>query len=184
MSNFNGVGFKGIRVEKLHHVGVTRMTPATGNPPAINKADGFRTHDFDDTLDEECFSIFYGPLDWACHSEAVFKLGFFVDTAPGVAQNVVWGIEYKSIVHNGIFDFTAGTTTALEIIPITTGSPLNDKKVHETSLIVPSSGLIEGGILMVRVYRDANHGSDTFVGDARMFSIDIHYIADKLGRQA
>jgi hypothetical protein len=176
------LGFERRLVEKILFVDLTRMTPATGNPPALNKLDGFRTYDFDDTLDEECFSIFYGPLDWNCCSDAEIHLGFFVDTAPAADKNVVWGVEYKSIAGDGTFDFTAGTTTVLDIVPLTTGTPANDQKVHVAILTVPYTGMIEGGILMVRVYRDANHGSDDFVGDARMFEMNIHYVADKEGK--
>lgn len=167
--------------KKVIMVDLSKMKKGVGNPPADGVKDGFPTFDFDDTVDEECFAIFFGPLGWKPGSDATFRLGFFVDTAPAAAKNVVWGIEYKSIACADNFDFAAGTTTVLDIVALTTGTPANDCKIHCAELVIPSAGLVEGGILMIRVYRDANHGSDDFVGDARAFDLHIHYIADKAG---
>lgn len=170
------------RVEKILFFDLTRMKKGVGSPPLENVEDGFRTYDFDKTTDEEMRSTFSGPLEWAPGTDAKFHLGFFVDTAPTTAQNVVWGVEYKSITCDGVFDFTSGTTTVTDIVAIETGTPTNDKKIHCANLTIPSAGLIEEGLLMVRVFRDADHVNDTFDGDARMFNIHIHYFADKLGK--
>ena len=168
--------------EKILFVDLSKMKQGVGNPPADGIKDGFPTYDFDDTTDEEAFAIFFGPQGWKPGSDARFHLAFFVDTAPAAAKNVVWGIEYKSITCDGEFDFSAGTTIVLDTVALTTGTPANDCKVHCAELIIPSAGLVEEGILMVRGYRDANHASDTFVGDARLFDLHIHYIADKAGQ--
>ena len=163
-------------------VDLSKMKPGVGNPPADGIEDGFPTFDFDKTTDEEVFAIFYGPLDWMPGSDAIFHISFFGDTAPVGAESVVWGIEYKSINGTGNFDFSSGTTTVLETMVVTAGTPANDKKTHKIELTVPASGLIEGGILMVRIYRDANHGSDTFDADIRVFDVHIDYVAGSAGQ--
>jgi hypothetical protein len=167
-------------VEKNLFVDISKMKKGVGSPPADGVEDEFPTLDFDDTISEELFAIFYGPLDWEAGSDATFNIAYFVDTAPAVAKNVVWSIDYKSIACGDNFDF-GGTATVTTISALTTGTPANDTKVHQVQLVIPNVGLIEGGILMVKIYRNPAHGSDDFVGDARLFDVHIKYRADKLG---
>ena len=169
-------------VEKILFFDLSKMKQGVGNPPGDGIEDGFATYDFDKTTDEETFATFYGPLDWKGGTGADIHLGFFIDIAPIGAESVVFGIEYKSISGGGLFDFSSSTTTVLDTIAITTGTPANDKKLHESTLSIPSEGLIEGGVLMLRVYRDANNGDDDFDDDVRLFEVHIHYKSEQPGK--
>lgn len=168
------------RVYKTLFFDLSKMKLGVGNPPGEGLESGFPTLDFDDNNEEETFADFFGPLDWDPLSDAEFHLGFFIDTAPATAANVVFGLEYVSITSDGIFAFT-GTTIVTTTVPITTGTPANDKKIHTAFLTVPVAGLIEEGILLIRFFRDATNVADTYTGDARLFDLHIDYIANKLG---
>lgn len=169
-------------VIRRQEVDLTKMKLGVGNPPAEGLEDGFQTLDFSPTTDEETFASFGSPSAWAATADGVFYFSFFVDTAPASAQNVVWGIEYVSIAADGSFDFT-GTTTLTDTVAITTGTPANDSKIHTGSITIPVADLIGGGILLVRFFRDADNGSDTFTGDARFFRLYIEFLSDKMGEE-
>lgn len=153
------------------------------NPPGEGNKDGFPTLDFDDTQDESIYLDLHLNHGYADAGAVRVHVDFFVDTAPGGAANVVWGAEYKKVSHGDIFDFTAGTSTVTVIEAITTGTPANDDKIHESSSIsFVTTGWVRGDTLYIRLYRDANHGSDTFVGDVRMIGrIHLEWLADSDG---
>jgi len=170
------------RVGQYVDIHLSSMKKGVGNPPIDGLIDGFPTLDFDKTTDEETFAWFNSPSDWDGTEGAIIVGAFCVDTAPVGAENVVWGIEFKSIAGDGNISFSSGTTTDIDSVAVTTGTPANDLKRHYFSgLEIGVGDLIQGGILMVRFYRDANHGSDTFDGDARLISLRIIYTADKIG---
>ena len=78
--------------------------------------------------------------------------------------------------------FSSGTTTDIDSTVVTSGTPTNDFKRHYfDGLEIGAGDLIQGGILLLRFYRDANHASDTYDGDARLSKIRIIYTADKIG---
>lgn len=153
------------------------------NPPDEGSKDGFHTLDFDDTIDESVYIDFHLPHSYANAGAVNLHLDFFVDTAPAAPANVVWGCEYKKIGHGDIFDFTAGTTTVTTIEAITIGTPANDSRMHYSSNmnLVTTGWTYEDSVYM-RLFRDADHASDTFVGDVRIIGhFHIGYIKNKLG---
>jgi hypothetical protein len=171
------------RVYRDVQVQISQMKRGVGNPPGENIEDGFPTLDFDDTNEEEVFILVHSPHDHATGTDINLHVGFFVDAVDGaVERNVVWGIEYKVIEHGDDFDFGAGTAIAYmeHAIPITTG--VKDLLACD-NLIVPAAVLINEGILLVRLFRDADStgGTDDHVGDARLVYTHFHYLTDKLG---
>jgi len=152
------------------------------NPPGESIEDGFPILDFDDGTDESIYIVYHIKQNYAAVGAIHLHVDFFVDTAPADAKNVVWGLEYKKQSHGDNFDFSAGTTTTTGTNAITTGTPANDKKIHEsTNLILTTTGFVAHDIIFLRLYRDADHGSDDFVGDVRMNHIHIEYLSDRLG---
>jgi len=168
------------RVYKDIQIGCSQMKKGVGSPPGEGLIDGFPTLDYDDSSEEESFCAMFGPLDWAGSTDATIHLEFFVDTAPAAAANVVWGVEYKSIPAGGTIDFSSGTTTDTDTVAITTGTPANDKKLHESTGLT-FSNLVQDGVLLFRLFRDATNASDTYTGDARFLKAHVHYTSDKLG---
>ncbi|HDY86559.1 MAG TPA: hypothetical protein ENH82_00405, partial [bacterium] len=73
------------------------------------------------------------PHNYASAGIIHVHFDFFVDTAPASAEGVVWGVEYKKQSIGDIFDFGAGTTTGYTTTAVTTGTPANDKKTHQSA---------------------------------------------------
>lgn len=88
-------------------------------------------------------------------------------------ESVVWGVEYKKQSIGDNFDFGAGTTTVTDIEVVTAGTPANDKKIHNTSFVLTTTGWVKSDILLLRLYRDADNVADDFTGDARVFMFNI-----------
>lgn len=168
------------RVTKRIHIPLSVFKFPISFPPGEGEVDGFPTLDFEGTTKhEQVFEIFYGPFGWCPDTGATMSVEFFVDTAPATIESVVWQLDYKSIAGNGVFDFS-GATNIIDTVALATGAG-NNKKIHTATFTIPSTGLICGGILLLRVHRDPAHGSDDFLGDARAIRAHIDYIADKLG---
>jgi hypothetical protein len=159
------------------------MKRGVGNPPDEGLEDGFPTLDFDDTTEQEVFIVVHSPHDYAGGTDINFHLEYFVDTVDAITErNVSWGVEYKIIEHDDIFDFDAGTATIDDShpIPITT----DDKQMLSCDdLTIPSAALTNEGLLLMRLYRDAGGalGTDDHSGDARLVYAHLHYMADKFG---
>lgn len=153
------------------------------NPPNEGTEDGFPTLDFDDGTDESILITYHLKHKYVWAGLFHVHLDFFVDTAPAVAENIVWGLEYKRLAHGDNFDFSLGTSTLTTKEAVTTGTPANDKKIHETgdfSLI--TTGWECHDIILMRLFRDADDAvNDDFTGDARLLHIHVEYLADKLG---
>ena len=159
-------------------------TRPAANPPGEGTEDSFPTHDFNPTTDESVFFHLELSHDYADAGLIHVHFDFFVDTAPAGAQSVVWGVEYKKQSIGDNFDFGAGTTTAYTQTSVTTGTPANDKKVHQSSEIsLTTTGFVAGDYILLRLFRDANGtgGTDDFPGDARIIDYHIEYLSDKLG---
>lgn len=159
-------------------------TRPVANPPSEGIEDGFQTHDFSPTTDESVFFHLELSHDYADAGLIHVHFDFFVDTAPASAESVVWGVEYKKQSTGDNFDFSAGTTTAYTQTSVTTGTPANDKKVHESSEIsLVTTGFVAGDYILLRLFRDADGtgGTDDFTDDARVIDYHIEYISDKLG---
>lgn len=155
----------------------------SANPPAEGTLDGFPTLDFDDGTEESILLSFHINHGYADAEFVRLHLDFLVNTAPANPANVVWSAQYKLVAHGDNFDFTSGTSTVTVVEAITTGTPANDKKVHETSaLVFDTTGWVAGNTVYVRLYRNPGHGSDNFVGDVRLHG-QIHgeWLADRLG---
>lgn len=151
------------------------------NPPAEGTEAGFPTLDFDDGTDESVYIVYHLKENYASAGAFRAHLDFFVDTAPVGDANAVWGVEYQKLSHGDNFNFSA-TATLTTTEAITTGTPANDKKIHETSdFTLTTTGWVPHDIILIRLYRDANNGSDTFTGDARLSHIHVDFVSDKLG---
>lgn len=171
------------RIIRTADIDITLPRRPTANPPAQGNEDGFDTLDFDDTTDESIFAEMHLHHDYAAAGLVHVHIEFFVDTAPAGASNVVWGVEYKQVSHGDNFDFGAGTSTVTVTEAITTGTPANDKKIHESAaLALTTAGFAPDDTIFMRIYRDADNGADTFTGDARIIGkIHIEYLSDRLG---
>ncbi len=159
-------------------------TRPSANPPGEGTEDSFATHDFNPTTEESVFFHLEIPHYYADAGIIHIHFDFFVDTAPASAQSVVWGVEYKKQSIGDNFDFDAGTTIGYTQTSITTGTPANDKKVHQSSEVnLVTTGFAANDYILLRLFRDADGtgGTDDFTGDARVIDYHIELLSDKLG---
>lgn len=159
-------------------------TRPIANPPGEGTEDGFLTHDFNATTDESVYFHLELSHNYADAGTIHIHFDFFVDTAPTSAESVVWGVEYKKQSIGDNFDFGTGTTTAYTQTPITTGTPANDKKTHQSGEVsLVTTGFVAGDYILLRLFRDANGtgGTDDYSSDARVIDYHIEYLSDKLG---
>lgn len=162
----------------------TLATRPVANPPAEGTEDSFATHDFGASTDESVFFHLELAHDYAAAGLIHIHFDFFVDTAPASAESVVWGVEYKKQSIGDNFDFGTGTTTAYTQTAVTTGTPANDKKTHQSSEVsLVTTGFVAGDYILLRLFRDADGtgGTDNFAGDARVIDYHIEYLSDGLG---
>lgn len=157
-----------------------------GVGPADGTEDSFPLHDYDSTNDESVYVHWEIPHDYASAGEIHIHTEWFVDTAPGAAANVTWGVEYKKQSIGDNFDFGAGTTTVIVNDAITTGTPANDKKIHSSAQIqLTTTGFEPMDVVLIRIFRDADASeggaTDNFGSDVRVFNYHLMYLSDKLG---
>jgi len=159
-------------------------TRPAANPPGEGTEDSFPTHDFNASTEESVYFHLELPHDYAAAGTIHAHFDFFVDTAPASAESVVWGVEYKKLSIGDNFDFGAGTTTAYTQTSITTGTPANDKKVHQSAEIsLTTTGFVAGDYILLRLFRDADGtgGTDDYTADARVLDYHVEYLSDRLG---
>ncbi len=168
------------RVIRTTDIDISIPKRPTANPPAEGTEDGFPTLDFDDTQEESIYIEFHLPHDYAAAGTVHLHFDFFVDTAPVGAANAGWGVEYKKVSHGDNFTF-AGASTVEAATVITTGTPGNDKKIHETGeLSFTTAGWVVGDTLYSRLYRNVGVASD-FTGDIRVIGeFHFEYLSDRL----
>jgi len=151
------------------------------NPPAEGTEASFPTLDFDDTVDESILVVYHLKENYASAGTVRMHVDFFVDTAPVADANIVWGLEYQKLSHGDNFNFGA-TATLTTVETVTSGTPANDKKIHETdNFTLTTTGWVPHDIILIRLYRDADNSADNFTGDARLMHIHIHFLSDKSG---
>ncbi len=157
-----------------------------GVGPTDSTEDGFPMHDYQAANDESVHIHWEIPHWYASGGEVHLHVEFFVDTAPGGAANVTWGIEYKKQSIGDNFGFT-GTTTIITNTALTTGTPANDQKIHSSAEIhLVTTGFEPMDVILIRIFRDANasetDATDNFGSDARVFNYHLMALSDKQGQ--
>ena len=157
-----------------------------GVGPTDSTEAGFPIHDYQDTNDESVHIHWEIPHDYASGGEIHFHVEFFVDTAPGAAASVTWGIEYQKLSIGDNFNFGA-TATVIVNTALTTGTPANDKKIHSSAEIhLTATGFEPMDVILIRIFRDADASedgaTDNFGSNARVFNYHLMYLSDKLGQ--
>ena len=158
-------------------------TRPSANPPGEGLEAGFPTHDFNASTDESVYFHLELSHDYAAAGLIHVHFDFFVDTAPASAESVVWGVEYQKQSIGDNFNFSS-TTIAYTQTSITTGTPANDKKTHESAEVsLVTTGFVAGDYILLRLFRDADGtgGTDDYTTDARVLDYHIEYLSDKIG---
>lgn len=156
------------------------------SPPSSPDWDTFRNgikaFAFDDTIPQEAWWSTHLPHDWIVGTDTLPHIHWSHIAA--VPSGVVrWGIEYTMARGYSLDAFPATNTIYLEVDA--TGSVQYEHFITE---VVeggsPAIGSIDmstmdiDGTMHFRVFRDAGHANDTFVGDAYVLFTDVHYQTD------
>lgn len=106
------------------------------------------------------------PIDLHIHWSAI-------TASVGANSNVVWGLEY--VIANTLDTFPGSSTT----VYLTNG--IIDQYEHRAEDILEFEGYKESAVLVGRLFRDADNGSDNFPNDAYGLSLDAHYPRVRMG---
>lgn len=158
-----------------------QFTPLDGIPPAANYAtfdviagSNFPVAclDFDAGTDEAIFFVFraaaYGSGD------LTLDLDWYADTAS--SGNVVWGAQIGAITPDT-------DTTDIETKSLATANTVTDahlgttgQRLHRAQITISNlDSLAADDWVVLRVFRDADNGSDTMTGDACLVGAQLSY---------
>lgn len=153
---------------------------ATGIAPDPNQEDGFFTLDFAQNLDEGTKVEWHIPHDYTSAGAIHFHLHFFVDNVPvGVDETVEWTLEYKKLSDGDVYSFAGAASDTQTQVVATTDT---NKEIYElTEIDLTTTGFASGDHLLIYLHRDGGNGSDDFGGDARLHSLHLEYLSDRLG---
>lgn len=127
-----------------------------------------RTYDFDATVDEFVQFSVRMPKSW---NEGTVTAFFLWSSAIG-SGNVVWGVQGLARSDDDPLDAAFGTAVT---VTDTQGSA-NDLMQSAVSGAITIGGTpAENDMVIFQVYRDADNGSDTLAGDARLHGVVIIY---------
>lgn len=195
----NYAGFKADGELNLH--GTARIMRGTdieivipakgiGNPPADDKKDNFAFLRFDRATEEDVFTHWEIPHNYADAGTIHVHFDFIVENPPVTPNGdevVVMGVEYKKVSPGERFDFGAGTSFGT--IAETIAEDETTEIVHITgSVVLTTTGWVADDIILFRFYRDATNVADTYDNEASVADNDvwvsdfhIEYLSDKLG---
>jgi hypothetical protein len=151
---------------------------ALGSPSSQPGRDNFvgtiKAYAFDADADEELhfeLQLPHGlatnfPVDLHIHWSAI-------NASVGANSNVVWGLEYVWANTGGTFQSSSTTVYATNGII----SP----REHRLVDLLELNGYKESAVLVGRLFRDADNGSDTYPNDAYGLSLDAHYPRIQMG---
>ncbi len=168
------------KVEREFLIDMKSVNRSHPTNPAESNEDDFTTIDFDDSTEESIYFDIHSPSDLAPGEDASLDVGFFVDDVDDAAQRaVVWSVEYKVVQNGQVLDFDTGTSTTTLVVEIPTITA--DKGMFFVGVSLDASDLPGVGLLLMRLYRNVDHVDDDHNGDARLKTMSLHYISDRLG---
>jgi hypothetical protein len=102
--------------------------------------------------------------------------------SPGNSTNtgsVLWGLDYTWANAEDDPDSVFPVSTNVTVADPAHGVAFGHQIASFGNIV--GTGKYASSVLMCRVYRDGNNGSDTFTGNAFALSLDFHYQIDKSG---
>lgn len=128
----------------------------------------FLTLDFDQTTDESTMWQFVIPSNYL--SGGTLILTWFATPTSG---NVVWKASiYAATQGSSDLDTSAAFNT---VTTATTAAPGTSGYTTQTSVALTTTGMAADRYAVLFVGRDADNGSDTAAGDARLLGVRLQY---------
>lgn len=128
--------------------------------------------DFDASTDESVY-FFFNALDYASGNLTV-QVQWYADTAS--SGDVVWGAQLACITPNT--DSQDIETKAFGSANTATDSHLGttNQRLHSVDITLSNTDSIAAGdYCVLKIYRDADNGSDTMTGDASLCKVLVSY---------
>lgn len=88
--------------------------------------------------------------------------------------DVVWQIDYS--IAKGFSQ--EAFPTPITISAQQTAGTVHYHQIVETSSVIPAASIEVDAVVLMRIYRNSAHGSDTFENDAFLMQVDLHYESD------
>lgn len=152
------------------------LRDGVGNPAElIDFKGGTFVLGFSSTVNQEAFLIWDVPLEWAAGTDVYAG----VHWSPGVssaAGNVRWGFEFTTAPVNGIF----GDTAFFYVTASSTATAY--RHIQSVSDPYPGSAVAPNQRFVIRFFRDATDGADTFPDVAYLLGLDFYYRVNKFGQ--
>ncbi len=122
------------------------------------------------------------PEDFAAGTEITVQVDWSFDTEEA-DHYVVWELNYL-VVANGEDPAAAGALTYQQSAITTADGDVSEDKVIHTTFGTNITGAVVDDILIMKFNRDANgtNAADTLTQDARLHTVHLHYVSDKLGQ--
>lgn len=136
---------------------------------------------FDKTTDEHVHYVCIVPSDMEVGSEVEIVVCWSFDTEEA-GHYVTWEMVYLSVASTE--DPAGAGTTIYQTTAVTTADgDVSEDKMICTTFSTTMQGLVSGETLFLKFGRDADEtgGTDDLNQDARVHSVHLHYIKDKLG---
>lgn len=149
------------------------------NSMTLNNEDNFSTLDANPDTDESITYVWAIPAQYKHGDSVAIHLKYFVDTECSTDTSVVFGLEYKLLEDDDIFDFDAGTTTALDTAIFTCTAKQTRQRFR--ILRLNTSGFTHEKSVLLRIFRDADNGEDNYDGDLRIWELHVDYKSNRIG---
>lgn len=142
----------------------TSNAPAAGCRTGTNFQKG--TLDFDSATDESAFFGFRVPSDWT----STVDVAFLWSSTTTETNSAVWGVQMGCVADNETDDPALNTAST---VTDAYGGTSASKVMIASVTGITTTGCAANEYAHVRVYRDADNGSDNLTGDARLIAVEM-----------
>jgi len=148
---------------------VVRGTGPTSPSYAVYTGTALYAYSFSATVDNEVFIVFHIPHDYVPGTDIFFHVHWSNAAATPNTGNVVWTFEYAFAKKDAAFP-------ALSSISVTQASPATryQHNIAETAAVTIANMEVDG-LILVRLFRDADNASDTCTDAVFVHTADVHY---------
>lgn len=149
-------------------ISATTSGAASGQIETTTNKVNIKVLDFDASSDEyACFNV-PAPDYWDL---STITAQFYWTASTG-SGDVIWGLQALARSNDDALDTAYGTAQTVTDTLIATG---DEHITSATSAITVGGTPAKGDQVYFRVYRDADNGSDTLSGDARLIAVKIKF---------
>lgn len=157
--------------------------PALSTPGWVKVRDdgagstGVYQRGFDDTVEEELFATFHVDHDYKVGT-AWYPHVHWMPLSTGVGV-VRWGIEWTYAVRDDVTPAVFGVTQFTYLEQAGCGTANTHQVIEVADPGITLANCEPDTLIMCRIFRDATHVNDTYVGDAIGLFLDAHYQIDR-----